>query len=347
MATLPNYAMFYGSKDGDRKYNAASFENWLKPFFTTGVFQGDLQVTANNDLTVSIGAGYVNIEGKVKVFTETATLDLETPSGTLDRIDSVIVRRNDTDRDINIMIVKGGNAASPVAPTVTREGAFYDLKLADIYVSKGALKITQADITDQRMNAAVCGWVVATVKEIDFTQIQAQFNDFFAQYKKNISDSYSDYLNQINDFEDQGSAALALMKKTFEDYEGEQKQIYEDWIAKQEADFTAWQQEVESQFSSWRQNQEGTFNNWYVTNTGKWKEEILSWFEDIKGQISEDAAANIQLQLNDIRNALLTSQVQVETIGSDGAFIVGSDGARIGGFWTIRTSDTCDCNSKV
>ena len=85
-------------------------------------FQGQLQVTANNDMSVTVAAGYGYINGKHRHFLTPTTLDLETASGTLHRIDNVILRRDDTDRRIYLLIVKGGNASSPVAPALTREG---------------------------------------------------------------------------------------------------------------------------------------------------------------------------------------------------------------------------------
>lgn len=180
--------LFFNSVNGDRKYDADDITEWLTPFFTTGVFKGDLQVVANNNMSVTIRTGYCNIGGKVKHFEEETTLDLETASGTLNRIDNVILRRNDTDRDLYLMIQTGGYAATPSAPEITRSGAVYDLKLAEIYVSAGTIKITQADITDCRMDSEVCGWVSSTVDEIPFDQIKIQFDDWFAKMKEQFSD---------------------------------------------------------------------------------------------------------------------------------------------------------------
>ena len=51
------HANFYNSSNGDRVYDASSFEEWLKPFFKSGVFNGELQVTANNNMTVTVATG--------------------------------------------------------------------------------------------------------------------------------------------------------------------------------------------------------------------------------------------------------------------------------------------------
>lgn len=223
-----NYAYFYNSVDGDRVYDADSMTDWLNPFFVTGVFNGQMQVTAAGGMSVSVAKGYCNIEGKVKNFQNAATLDLETASGTLDRIDTVILRRNDTDRDIQLLVVKGGYAEHPTPAPLVRTGAYYDLKLAEIYVAAGAVEITQADITDCRADANVCGWVVATVTEIDFSQITAQFSAYFAAYQGMITQQYATYLALMSNYGDQGYQAYQNMLADFQGYEAVQVEKFTD-----------------------------------------------------------------------------------------------------------------------
>ncbi len=218
-----NYAYFYNSKDGDRLYDADSMTDWLRPFFVTGVFNGEMQVVANDDMTVTVTGGYCNIAGKVKNFTNATRLDLEVASGTLDRIDTVILRRNDTDRDIQIIIQTGGYSSNPTPVPLVRSGAYYDLKLAEIYVAAGTIRITQAEITDTRADADVCGWVCATVKEIDLSQITAQFNAYFAQYQGKITAEFKTYVAYMANLEQQGSAAYQSMLSTFLDYAATQE----------------------------------------------------------------------------------------------------------------------------
>ena len=194
---MSDYAMFYTSVNGDRKYGAEDMSEYVKPFFTTGVFNGHMQVTASNDMTVTIAPGYCNIGGKVMNFTNAHVFNIDTAHGTLDRIDSVILRRDDVSRDIALMIVKGGYASNPVAPDLIRTGAYYDLRLAEIRVKAGAIAIKQEDIKDCRMNGEVCGWVASTVKEIDFSQITAQFEDFFSNYKNEKQTNFNNWFDQI------------------------------------------------------------------------------------------------------------------------------------------------------
>lgn len=189
---MGNYAYFYNSNNGDRTYDADSMTDWLFPFFTSGVFNGSLQVTASNNMTISVAGGYCNIKGKVKNFKETTQLVIETASGTLNRIDNVILRRDDTERDIYLMIQKGGSAENPTPPELTRSDTIYDLKLAEIYIKAGTITITQANITDKRMDADVCGWVASTVDKIDLSQLPAQFEALFAEWFEKIKNQLSE-----------------------------------------------------------------------------------------------------------------------------------------------------------
>lgn len=179
-------------------------------------------------MNISVGGGYVNIKGKTKHFEQAQIFTLEKASGTLARIDNVILRRDDTERDFYILIETGGFSKNPVAPEITRTEAIHDLKLAEIRVEVGAIKITQDNITDTRMNADVCGWVMATVKEIDFLQITAQFQAFFQKYQAQITEEFNAYQSTITNLEDQGTAALHNMENQFETYAGQQEELFTD-----------------------------------------------------------------------------------------------------------------------
>ena len=342
MAKERSYDYFWNS-NSDRYYDAESMADWLRPFFCNGVFNGQMQVTANDDMSVTVAAGYGYINGKHRHFLTPTTLDLETASGTLDRIDSVILRRNDTERRIFLTIEKGGNAKSPVAPEPTRDGAIYDLKLAEIYIAAGTVKITQAEITDTRMNAAVCGWVAATVKEIDFTQIQAQFDAYFTAYKKNVSDQYQEYIGNIQAFKDQAQEAYDLMIQAFNTYADQQKAAYEEWIGQQETDFEEWSGGQQSAFTQWRQNQEAAFNNWYANTTGAWTNDFQEWFDTIKGIFGTDPAGALQNEIEFLQNIIYSGAIPANLVTSDGDELITSDGDQLLAFWTIKTSETCNC----
>ena len=178
------YPLFYNSVNQDRVYDADSFSDWLKKFFITGVFKDEMQVTAAGGMYVQVGGGYTNINGKVMQFDQT-TLTVGTADSRYYRIDSVIVERNDTDRQFYLKIVQGGTGteSSVTGVTPTRSGGIYQLILARIKVKPGATFITQQDITDTRADSDLCGIVAGTVEQMDFSQFKAQFDAYFEDFK--------------------------------------------------------------------------------------------------------------------------------------------------------------------
>lgn len=206
------HAFFYNSVSGDRVYDADSFSDWLKKFFTTGVFIGDLQVLAGEGMQIMVQTGYCNINGKVMMWDEQTTLDVSTANATYDRIDTVVAERNDTDRDFTLKVITGSAGETPTANPPLRKDAVYQLVLAQIYVKAGITAITQADITDKRPDETVCGFVAATVKEIDFSQIQAQYDAYMKNYKRATQQDFDTWFDSIKGKLD-GDIATQLAKE--------------------------------------------------------------------------------------------------------------------------------------
>lgn len=332
MGKEKSYDYFWNS-DSDRYYDANSMGDWLFPFYRNGVFNGQMKVTANDDMSVTIAAGYSYINGKVRHFLKQTTLELETASGTLDRIDSVMVRRNDTERMTYLVIEKGGNASQPTAPAPTREGAIYDLKLAEIYIAAGTVKITQEHITDKRMDDDVCGWVASTVKEIDFSQITAQFDTFFARYKQNIINQYNLYVANIGDTEEAARQAYQDMKEKldalYSEYRGyllaqynaylieigekeqaakekytEFAQNVDDIFKRYETDLLTKYMEYVQKLAEKKGEAEGDYQEFQAQLAAmiqQYQLEFTTWFNNIKGQLSTDAAGNLQNEIDDLK----------------------------------------------
>lgn len=290
---------FYNSKNKDRPYNADSFTDWLSPFFTTGVFNGCFFVEATGGMKVAVAGGYANVNSKVTRFIGSETLDLEVASGTLSRIDNVILRRDDPARDIYLMIETGGLARDPVSPPLMRQNGIYDLKLAEIRVSKGTIKITQAEITDTRMDKAACGWVMATVKEIDFAQITGQFNAFFAIYKPKIEREYTAYLAEIQQYAGRFQADTAVQYQDFVTfvtlYQQQVLAVYSafcEHLAKKKADSTI---------------EYDRLMDWFEGFKASSGAEFVAWFESIKGILGEDEAGRLLLLIEALQKKTPTA----------------------------------------
>ena len=193
------YGLFWNSEGGDRKYNAESFEMWLKKFFTSGVFADELQVTATSGMEIAVSGGYSNTDGKVMFFGNTTTFTLATASASNPRIDTVVVERNDGDRAITLKVVQGAYAAEPVATAPVREDGVYQLVLAEIYVGQAASTITQANITDKRQDTTVCGYITGTVEEMDYSQFAAQFASYYENFTEENQAEFEDWFQHMKD----------------------------------------------------------------------------------------------------------------------------------------------------
>ena len=186
------YGLFWNSTNDDRLYDAESFEEWLKPFFKSGVFINTMAVAATGTMTVKVAAGSAFLDGKLRTFDTETSLTVPTASSTYPRIDSIVVERNDTDRSILLKVVQGKySGTSPAAADPVRTGGVYQLVLAHIAISAGATKITASDITDTRALSSICGYVSNAIESPDFgswyTHNEDQFTEWFDKMKGQLS----------------------------------------------------------------------------------------------------------------------------------------------------------------
>jgi hypothetical protein len=308
MATADSYGLFWNSDNGDRKYNADSLERWLRKFFTSGVFEGDMQVLASSGMTVQIQIGYCNLFGKVGLFEVVNSITLDAANSRYPRIDTIVVERNDTDRIIYLKKVTGfysGSNPQPTAPVWDETSGVYQLVLAQIYVGAGVSSITQQNITDKRADSSVCGYITGTVTEMDFSQFVAQFEDYYANFvdesgneyttwKTNRNNEYTTWkTNRNNDYaawKNNKETNFNTWEQNFKDaadaFENGFEQNANEWIAGQEAAQEQWQEDFQGDSEEWKDSFETALTNWY---------------SQMQGQISEDAAVNLQTQINSLK----------------------------------------------
>lgn len=165
MGMSDDKGLFWNSQGGDRLYDADSFEKWIKKFFTTGVFSGDLEVTAGTGMSVSIASGYVNVNGKIKLFEDDTVLTLSMADSTNPRIDTVVIERNDNNREITAKIVMGTPSAIPAPVAPIRTDTVYQLVVAEIYVAAGVTQILNSNITMKKSDPTLCGIITGTVAQ--------------------------------------------------------------------------------------------------------------------------------------------------------------------------------------
>ena len=184
---------FFNSVNGDRLYDADDISNFFYKLISDGVFvtpSTSLQVTASSGMTVSIAAGYGMIKAKYINNDSPAYLTLDSADSTNPRLDRVVLGLNYANRAISLYIKKGTAASSPTAPALTRTaGVLWELSLATIEVSAGASGLTQADITDDRADSSLCGYVTGLVQQIDTSTLFAQFTSAFYNWFNALTQS--------------------------------------------------------------------------------------------------------------------------------------------------------------
>ncbi|HCG4535570.1 TPA: hypothetical protein NJY08_004415 [Salmonella enterica subsp. enterica serovar Typhi str. AG3] len=176
----------FNSVNGDRKYNAQWFAEYFASFIGNGVFPNpstNLQVVEGTNMQTIVRPGKGWINGYYVNNDSNHVLQHDVADGVLKRIDRIVMRLNYLTRQIEIVVKKGIFASTPVAPILQRDTDAYELVLADVLIGNGATVITQANITDQRLNTALCGIVHGVVNQVDTTSIFNQYQSWFEQTK--------------------------------------------------------------------------------------------------------------------------------------------------------------------
>lgn len=133
---------------------------------TSGVFSSaaDFPVTAAGGLKVTAGAGRGWVHPSrftgysiTKREADTLTMPLADPS--LPRIDRIVMRYDAGARAASLQVLQGTASSTPTAPAISRTELIYDLCLAEITRPAGSTSITTGQITDTRLDEALCGLV--------------------------------------------------------------------------------------------------------------------------------------------------------------------------------------------
>lgn len=168
---------------------------------TSGVYagEGNAAVSAvQNAMQVQVARGIgwivdINSNGVCWWFDTPITLDIQAaePTGTLNRIDRVIVEWATTDyADLpELKILTGTSASSPVPPALTNNSTIRQLSLAQVSIPAGTTELTPLNITDERLDPDVCGIVTETVTA-DTSGIAAQYEEAIDQLLTAIAEAW-------------------------------------------------------------------------------------------------------------------------------------------------------------
>lgn len=179
---------FFNSVSGDRVYNADQISSMFEGLITDGIYESvddAYVVTASSGMIVNVGTGRAMLKGKWVKNTAPVAVEISAAHVLLPRYTAVVLRLDISGRTISVETIDGTAASTPSKPAILRNGSYYDLLLAYVYVAAGATSITQADIEDQRANTTYCGWVTGVVTQVDtstlFLQWQNAYETFYNQ----------------------------------------------------------------------------------------------------------------------------------------------------------------------
>lgn len=224
----------------DLEYLSAQFAAYFALFVGNGVFgspTNQLKVSSGDGMTIKVSPGWAFINGYWYHNDEELVLSVTSNIGTSSRSDAVLCRWDAGSRRISAAVLVGSTE-------VTRDGSYYDLKLAEILVPAGATYIPQSNITDTRMNESVCG-LVTHILEVQTTA------DLFAQYEAIFNEWFNSVKDQVT-----GDLAIRLqtefieLNKKVDDYQANTEEMISQYKTDMSNSFTQYQQTVNSSINA-------------------------------------------------------------------------------------------------
>ena len=108
------------------------------------------------------------------------SLPIQTADGTLTRKDVVVARIDKVANLAEIVVKPGTPASSPELPAIVRDDDYDEIYLASVTVEAGVVEITNAAISDLRLDETVCGLMVDTAAKIPTQALAEQWAAFWA-----------------------------------------------------------------------------------------------------------------------------------------------------------------------
>lgn len=181
----------------DRAEEASFFAEFFAAFIGNGVYPNPstgMQVVENSTLGALVKPGKCFIDGYFgKVVPGGEEVRFDVADQNLPRIDRVVARWDLQEREVELHVLKGIASVNPVAPELTRNSNVYELGIADVRIEKGVSVVTQANITDTRLNPSLCGVVTGVVQQLDTSTLFDQYLSWFEERKSEAGEDYKSW----------------------------------------------------------------------------------------------------------------------------------------------------------
>lgn len=318
----------------DRVYLAETFAAYFASFIGNGVFgksMQQLEVVAYPSAVMKVdvlsGQGWIN--GYWYRNTDNYTLDLSVADGVLSRVDLVVLRWSNSERNMYLTVIEGTPSANPAVPQIRRDADFYDLELAQINVGAGVVGITQSNITDMRMNTNVCGYVTGVIEQVDTTDLWNQFQDYFSKFKSTNEKDYNDwtayqkqaYLDYITAAEAAYDQFIATSETNYNTWVQNQEDAMAQYIAATKQAYANFVSKMEGDYTDWTDAEKAKYEKWYTDHTTQWTTEFYYWFDNIKQQLSGDVAGQLQDAIDKVNEKVDGYIDRTTTFSADGKTI--------------------------
>lgn len=154
---------------------------------SSGVYaaEDNFDISLNGGMSLSLGTGlafirYTTEKGFTVYLDRPEILAFDPSDNVLSRIDRVVLQWVEADNKVNITIKKGTPASTPVPPDRSATASVYELVLYDVRIGAGVTSLSNAAITDQRLNKEVCGLMANNITKIDTSAINAQIESLIS-----------------------------------------------------------------------------------------------------------------------------------------------------------------------
>ena len=185
---------FFNSINHDRVYNAEEMSNYFEGLVTNGIYEmigGAFEVKAaetTEKLAVNVATGRAMIDCRWIRSDSVLSITLDDSDLQIDRIDSIIIKLDLTNREMTVELVKGSLASNPEPPTLENTDTTKYLRVANIKVNHGATSLTQSDVADRR-GTTDCPYVTTLGRGsgMSFQKLQNSYDITKSQSKCNIN----------------------------------------------------------------------------------------------------------------------------------------------------------------
>lgn len=190
---------FFNSLNHDRRYDAGQISEYFDGLVSDGVYESigeALQVQAATGMNVNIQTGRAIIDCRWIKNDAVITMPITASHVTLARYTAIMVRLDYSARNISFIAVDGTPATSPEKPAPTNTSTVKDLVLAYLYIAPGSTAIPQRYIQDQR-GTALCSWVTGLIKQVDTSQLFAQYADACQQFYDDMTAGFDAWFDDL------------------------------------------------------------------------------------------------------------------------------------------------------